>query len=258
MASISVSGSRSTVGGLSQFATANPDRPAVLWSTLDIVKAIIVVVVGTIIAGIPAALIADSLLNSGQNYEDNAMAYTVVLIPSMVVVEILFFVTAVWFGPRKYRQSLAALGLRKPTRGVWWLAGAMGFAGVGLVYGYDAVSSMIGVKSQSTPDQVFDNAGPFLVVAVGAVLLAPVIEEVFFRGFIFGALWRRRGWVFAALVSSLLFSVAHLSIYGLPVFAAIGFLFAWSYRYTGSVKASVIAHAIINTVTVGVGLMASF
>jgi membrane protease YdiL (CAAX protease family) len=232
-------------------------QDAPLWNHWDMVKAIGVVVVATLVAAVAAAAIVAPFVESGQDLEDNATAYTIVLIPTMIAEEILLLAAALWFGPRKYRLSLATLGLRKPERDVWWLAAAMAGACLALVYGYDAALSLVGVSAAAMPDQVFDNPGPFIVVAVGAVLMAPLMEEVFLRGFIFGGLRAQRGWLVAAVVSSLLFAVAHLDPVGVPAYAGIGFLFAWAYHYTGSLKSSIIAHATVNTVTVGVGLATS-
>jgi membrane protease YdiL (CAAX protease family) len=221
------------------------------------VKAIAVTMVGTLIAGVIAGLVAELLLDSGQSAQDDPAAYAITLVPGMVVVELLLLATALRFGPRKYRQSLASLGLRTPVRDSWSLAVLLAGASLIWVYSYDAVLSLAGIESASTPDEVFDSVAPFAVVAAGAVLLAPWIEEIFFRGFLFGGLRVRWGWLLAAVISSFVFSLAHLDIYGIPVYAAIGFLFAWSYHHTGALKSSMIAHAIVNFVTVGVALAAS-
>jgi uncharacterized protein len=230
-----------------------PRAPPVapLWNYGDIAKAIVAVVVATVIASEIAVTLASSFLESGQNIEEKTAPF------AMVAIELFILGAAVWFGPRKYRLSLAALGLRRGDTS-WWLPPAMGFGALILVYGYIGTLSLIGIEMAArAPNAVLENAGPFIVIVVGAVFLAPVVEEVFFRGFIFGALSPRMGWVPAASVSGLLFAGAHLSILVLPPFAALGFLFAWAYRYTGSIQSSVIAHAIFNAVMVGVGLASS-
>jgi membrane protease YdiL (CAAX protease family) len=221
-------------------------------------KAIGIVIVAIIITSAIAGGIATALLESGQDIEENATAFTVVLIQNMIVWEFILLAAAVWFGMRKYGLPLAALGIRRPDHDPPWLPVALGLAGLALVYGYEAAAGLTGIDADvSTPDETFESAGPFIIVAVGAVLLAPVIEEMFFRGFIFQGLRQPQGWARAALLSGLLFAAAHLSLYVLPPFAAIGFLFAWSYQYTGSIKAPIIAHAIINLVTVSAGLISS-
>jgi membrane protease YdiL (CAAX protease family) len=136
---------------------------------------------------------------------------------------------------------------------------AVAAAALVIALGYAPLLSLVGIEiDDSTTEEVFENAGPFLVTAIGAILLAPVIEEVFFRGFLFGGLRARWGWLVAAAVSSLIFGAGHLSGIYLPPYTAIGFLFAWSYNYTASLKPGIIAHALTNTVTIGIGLAATF
>lgn len=227
------------------------------WNLWDMAMAITLVIGATLIAGLIAVVVADPLLDPGQSYEDNAAAYAITLVPGMVLVEVFLLASAIWFGPRKYRLPLATLGLRRSVHASWSVPVMMAIASLALVYGYDALMSLTSVELASTPDQIFENAAPFIVVAVGAVLMAPWIEEVFFRGFLFGGLSKRCGWVLAAVVSSFLFATAHLDVYGMPAYFGIGFLFAWGYHYTGSIRSSIVAHVIVNAVTVGVALATS-
>jgi len=236
-------------------ADAHSDAPC--WTIRDMATATVLVIGATLIAGLIAVVVANPLLDAGQSFEDDATAYAITLVPSMILVEVFLLASAIWFGPRKYRLSLATLGLRPSLHASWWLPVMLAITSLALVYGYDAAISLASVDPASTPDEVFENVGPFIVVAVGAVLMAPWIEEIFFRGFLFGGLRERWGWVLAAVVSSFLFATAHLDPYGMPVYFGIGFLFAWAYEHTGSIRSPVIAHVIVNACTVGVALAAS-
>ncbi|MEO5887191.1 MAG: type II CAAX endopeptidase family protein, partial [Anaerolineales bacterium] len=58
--------------------------------------------------------------------------------------------------------------------------------------------------------ELFDSLeSPAWFFFVGAVL-APIVEEIFFRGFLFQGFRQKYGWVSAALLSSLIFAAAHL------------------------------------------------
>jgi membrane protease YdiL (CAAX protease family) len=71
----------------------------------------------------------------------------------------------------------------------------------------------------------------------------PLSEEVFFRGFIFAGLSSRWGVTGATLVSAAIFSAFHISPGVLiPIFIT-GLLLAWLYHQTGSLWASIAAHA---------------
>jgi len=84
-----------------------------------------------------------------------------------------------------------------------------------------------------------------------AVILAPVVEEIAFRGIALGCLLAR-GWSpwMAAALTSAGFAAVHMQyapIALIPVFAA-GFLFAWLRIQTGSIGPSIVAHASANAV----------
>jgi membrane protease YdiL (CAAX protease family) len=225
-----------------------------LWTNGDMVKAIVAVIIATLIASVVSAAAVQAILEPGQNPEDDAFAYTIALLPNMVAVELFMLAAVLWFVRRKYGLPLSTLGLRRPEHDTWLLPAGIALFGLAIVYGYDALLALTPIESARTPDEVFDSPGPLIVVIVGAVLLAPWIEEIFFRGFLFGGIDQRHSWVWAAIISSFVFALAHLDPFGIPAYLALGFLFAWAYHRTESLKASMIAHAAINTTTVGIGL----
>ncbi|MGH7279666.1 MAG: lysostaphin resistance A-like protein, partial [Candidatus Rokuibacteriota bacterium] len=82
---------------------------------------------------------------------------------------------------------------------------------------------------------------------LGAVVVAPVMEEIVFRGLVFGTLRRRLPWPAAALASATLFALAHG--YGALGFAAVlwsGAVWAYAYERTGSLWPGILAHAANN------------
>lgn len=94
--------------------------------------------------------------------------------------------------------------------------------------------------------------------AVGAVLFAPVAEEIFFRGMLFQALRRHRGFWAGALVSAAAFALAHVN-WGAPpqanvlVFVIIfplGVFLAWLFHRRGTIVVPVIVHAVFNVIGV--------
>lgn len=91
---------------------------------------------------------------------------------------------------------------------------------------------------------------PLPVMAVSLieyVLLAPMFEELAFRGLLFGVLRRRFQWMPAAIISAGIFALAHG--YGLIGFLSVfwsGLIWAWIYERTGSLLPGMIAHAANN------------
>jgi membrane protease YdiL (CAAX protease family) len=95
-----------------------------------------------------------------------------------------------------------------------------------------------------------DLASPWLLFLGGAII-APVVEEIFFRGFVFGGLRPRYGWVKAAAISSAAFAVLHLTPTAiLPIFI-LGFIFAFLYQISGSIWPGILMHILTNSLALG-------
>lgn len=88
-----------------------------------------------------------------------------------------------------------------------------------------------------------------LVFAVSsACVLAPVAEEIVYRGVLFRSFWNRIGLIPAAVLSSLVFAVLHFyNGYGLASVAVFGFSCAFLYAATGSLGAAIALHALYNS-----------
>lgn len=92
---------------------------------------------------------------------------------------------------------------------------------------------------------------------VAASLLAPLLEEVTFRGVLFQALGRRVGWVGGVVGSSVLFTVVHIEVllppqvesvvFGVALFL-VGATFAVLFHRTRSLLTAIVAHATFNGV----------
>lgn len=83
-----------------------------------------------------------------------------------------------------------------------------------------------------------------LVILIGAVL-APVIEELVFRGFLYRAWERRWGWIPAMVLSSALFLVYHQ---GFGTQFVGGLIYVCLLRRTGTLWAPIVVHSIHNLV----------
>ena len=81
---------------------------------------------------------------------------------------------------------------------------------------------------------------------LAAVVVAPLIEEAVYRGFILGGLLRRYSAPTAILVSAVLFALAHLNPYQFVTAFSGGLLLGWIYVRTRSLWPCVILHALTN------------
>jgi membrane protease YdiL (CAAX protease family) len=228
---------------------------------MDICKAIGVVILGTILFSVPPAMVAD-LIAGSKDLEDHPTALTIALGAS-IFLELFLFGTALWFSVRKYGLSIGSLGLKWPERGGFWMTVGLTVALVvgafSISFIYFAALDSAGISPDTDlPEQVYQSAGPLIVIGVLSLAFAPLMEETFFRGFVFGGLRNRWGAVLAAGASGLLFAVAHIgnpgTIYLVPPVALIGALFAWGYVISGSLLASVLAHLLFNLLAFTAGV----
>ena len=85
--------------------------------------------------------------------------------------------------------------------------------------------------------------------AISIAIMAPLVEELLFRGAIEGHLLKQgKSPVAAILISSLIFGIVHINPAQVPFAFAIGAVFGWLYYRTGSVVPGIIGHFINNSI----------
>jgi membrane protease YdiL (CAAX protease family) len=125
-------------------------------------------------------------------------------------------------------------------------------AGLALIMLSGAVQWMLrfgGVQQTQLNDYTWvRNLAPpeFALVWLAGAVLAPLSEEIFFRGLIFGSYLRRKGPLVAYAVSATVFALLHLNLPAIPPILVLGLGLAWLYRSTGSLTPCVIAHGCNN------------
>jgi membrane protease YdiL (CAAX protease family) len=110
------------------------------------------------------------------------------------------------------------------------------------------------LTTQPTPEwmkQVFRSAGSMPLLLFGIVVIAPVIEELVFRGFLFEGLRNSRlGEAGAVILTSLVFASIHVQYEAFAVgqVLAIGLLLGTARARTGSVLLAIAMHTLVNAV----------
>jgi membrane protease YdiL (CAAX protease family) len=125
-------------------------------------------------------------------------------------------------------------------------------AGCGLVMQYLFEGSLDSLQARS--DLIFSGGlswSSFLIVLIGVGVLAPIAEELYFRGLLYGWFRQRYGVIVGIVVSSLLFGMAHFDSIAV-VFSSmiIGAVMAYMYQRTGSLWVAIAMHVITNTTAV--------
>lgn len=87
--------------------------------------------------------------------------------------------------------------------------------------------------------------GPFAFLVIVA---APAVEEIFFRGLIYGALRRRLSQLASIALSAGIFALSHLQPFWLPGVFAVGLVLGAVYERRRSLVAPVVAHGLFNAI----------
>ena len=169
----------------------------------------------------------------------------------------LIQVALVWLlALRSWPPGLAVIGLARARVPRWRMLAASVIvfaANLGFAQLYAMATMALGWEFLTPPDLPSDLLLPggwivFSVVAL--VVITPVAEEIFFRGFVLRGLVNSWGFGPALAVSSALFAGLHADPgVIIPVFVT-ALLLGALYRYTGSVRSCIAVHAMQNLLAV--------
>ncbi|HKI54093.1 MAG TPA: type II CAAX endopeptidase family protein [Anaerolineales bacterium] len=112
---------------------------------------------------------------------------------------------------------------------------------------HNGLLMLLGVETQGDEIlQIFTRLdSPVWFVIVG-VIFAPIVEEIFFRGFLFQGFRQKYGWVKGGLLSAAVFAIGHLDPAALIPTFILGLLLAYMYQRTNSVWPGIILHFLVN------------
>ena len=234
-----------------------PARPRIRWGLPDVGVAWVV--------GLVAALVVSSIVAAAAGVDTSRVSDDVgVLLASVVGQAIGVIGTLELVARRKGRGSLGAdFGLVARLPGGRWTTAALWLlAGVALQLAILPFLQIIvdvhgKAETQDVVEQFKQARGPALVLfAVIVVTVAPVAEELLFRGALLRALQRRMTPAWAVFVSALAFAAVHPllspsigSVIAIPGLFALGLLSAALAIRTGNLSASILLHAGFNLLT---------
>lgn len=124
--------------------------------------------------------------------------------------------------------------------------------------GYMDLMERLGVEKVQETVELFQKGkdpAVLILMAFAAVIVAPICEEVVFRGYLYPAAKCFAGpWV-AAVCTALMFSAAHGNMAALLPLFVFGLVLVALYEFTGSIWAPVAAHFLFNAATVAVQML---
>lgn len=157
-----------------------------------------------------------------------------------------------------------AFGLRVRLTDGWWYVAGLGLAwATGLVLW--PLGELAGGDNQQGVADAFEKAhgATFVLFAVGVVALAPLGEELLFRGLLLRSLQRRVSPTWAVLLGGLVFALVHAvgdpskgTLVAFPALVALGVVNGVLAARGGDLSRSILVHAGFNTWAV-VGILSS-
>ena len=215
-----------------------PGYPSVPWTTRDVWLGL--AVLGLLIAAaVPFAFLArsDSLdLNFGL---------------AVSLGELLLLVPVWLLAVRKYGVGRDALGLRSFKLEMIGLGCGLMLLSLAFNFIFGLFLGLFGLRIQPDLIPIFAQLSSPWFLLIGGAIVAPIVEEIFFRGFVFAGLRPRYGWQRAAVISSALFALIHLVPTAiLPIFL-LGYIFAYLYQRSNSIWPAILMHSATNALALG-------
>jgi hypothetical protein len=175
---------------------------------------------------------------------------------AVLVSEVPLLIITILFARRgAQRLTPATLGIRRTPFGAA-LGWALAFY-VGIVAAEGLYLLLIGGGGLGSGHAETISAATAAMTIAGVAIVAPIAEEVAFRGYLFPALTTWRGPWIAALITAVLFAAAHVGAYPpaiAPMMVFFGFgacLLRW---FTGSLLPCIGLHALNNGIVTAVAL----
>ncbi|WP_159517346.1 CPBP family intramembrane glutamic endopeptidase [Sunxiuqinia indica] len=95
-------------------------------------------------------------------------------------------------------------------------------------------------------NRIFENDYGFLGAVLKVAVIAPIVEELIFRGVIMHGLMRNYPKIIAIFVSALFFALFHLNPWQFPATFLLGLLLGWVMVITRNIFACILGHSINN------------
>ena len=231
---------------------ASHDKKVVSWGVPDIVRVTLIIVFLSYVIGLIESLVFKLFnIELGLNLHMMVNTFFVDIAVAMVI---LYFVVV------KYKENLHSLGLKFSHFFKNVFSGVSSYIFIlPLLFSVLILSVWIlGILKYSPPPQpVFEmfmeekNTKILFFLTIFISILGPIIEEMFFRGFMYSALRKRLGIWAGAFLSGSIFSLLHTNVVGFLPIMTLGVLLAYLYEKTGSLVAPIAVHIIHNSIIIG-------
>jgi uncharacterized protein len=196
-------------------------------------------IVGVIVA---SGIVAIPFALAGADLDGSGFIIVGTIVQDLVMITAAYFVTA-----DLGRPTARTFGLRpfKSSAFGWIFAALVAYLVLTSIY-----TVLVDPPSEQLPSGLEDaDQNLLLAIATGMLLIvvAPLAEEIFFRGFLYQAFRNSFGVLPGALLSALIFGAIHFEFFKLVQLAILGVILALLFEKTRSLWPPIILHALNNT-----------
>jgi len=169
----------------------------------------------------------------------------------LYTIQVVLMLGVVWFFALFKRKSgLRDLGLRYYSilSTIWYsFISLIAIFALSFLYVF-LLNTMFGIDAPSSKIEVLVRNGSISsnTLLIIVTLVAPLSEEIFFRGFLYQAFKKSWGVNAGLFLSSFLFAAVHLEIYSFIPIMIIGWLLAYLFEKTRSLLPAIFLHGIYN------------
>lgn len=177
----------------------------------------------------------------------------------------IFYIGIGFYAYRLLRKNVPGPVFTKPDirnwRGLWWLVG-MWFVMIAIEMILAQLRvQLTGVTTSENQEAINELTSNLNVTMVAMVIygtfLAPVVEELVFRGLILNYFFRKSWWWANIILSGAVFALPHMdtiptnlaNTLSYVIYASMGMVLAYIYKKTGDLKNSIAVHMLNNGIT---------
>lgn len=218
------------------------------WGLLEIAA----VYIGIIAAGLVFGRFSGGIKTwlAGTGTHDTALAFFTIayVFQFIITVSLVLIFTLVL-----NRAQLSDLGVRNVKVRDYLRYGLLG--GLLLMFFIISLGLIINLLHPEVKPQLFEemlrsasNWGSFITLLIMGSVLAPLSEELYYRGMIYPVFKSYLGTFWGAIMAGLLFGIVHWDLWRAIPLAAGGVILCYIYEKSGSILVSALAHGVWNGV----------
>ena len=203
-------------------------------------------------------LMLGNILVVAGGYFLNKRGFHVSLMLESFFCELFILIPVLWYLKSRGENIIESLGFHKIKISTVFLTVLLTIA-VTPIFAFANILSQLFVSNilGQNSAQMADGAAAIAVTMIMTSIVAPIFEEVAFRGFFHNKIKGMTSVLVAAIISALMFGLMHLNLNQFSYAIILGFVFALANEASGSIWTSVIMHFLINFVNVSLVIIAT-